>query len=386
MKNKKTADGRYRSKVYLGDGKYKYLSASSNKELAEKVNEVKLMLGKGLDISAAERDTFGDWAERWLKLKKTEISAKRYNSYAAAVKRFALISNMPIAKIRAVDIQDIISDCAESGLAKQTLTLYKSTCSQIFKLAIENRVIEFNPAEYIKIPKAAPQETKRALTAEERQWIEETPHRAQRAAMIMLYAGLRRGELIALTWRDIDLNECTISINKSVEMINSKPVVKYNAKTDAGMRIVNIPQKLVDFLKNESKNNLLVCTDTKGNMLSEAAWKRMWESYIRELNFKYGDFSGIVMPDESGNLTNFKKPKSRFAPTKIPIVIPRFTAHWLRHTFITLLYMAGVDALTAKEQAGHADVSTTMEIYTHLDSKFKKKQINKLDEFLQKAQ
>lgn len=386
MKNKKTSDGRYRSKVYLGNGKYKYLSASSNKELAEKVNEVKLMLGKGLDISAAERDTFGDWAERWLKLKKTEISIKRYNSYAAAVKRFTLISNMPIAKIRAVDIQDIISDCAASGLAKQTLTLYKSACSQIFKLAIENRVIEFNPAEYIKIPKAAPQETKRALTAEERQWIEETPHRAQRAAMIMLYAGLRRGELIALTWRDIDLNECTISINKSVEMINSKPVVKYNTKTDAGMRIVNIPQKLVDFLKSESKNNLLVCTDTKGNMLSEAAWKRMWESYIRELNFKYGDFSGIVMPDESGNLTNFKKPKSRFAPTKIPIVIPRFTAHWLRHTFITLLYMAGVDVLTAKEQAGHADVSTTMEIYTHLDSKFKKKQINKLDEFLQKAQ
>ena len=56
--------------------------------------------------------------------------------------------------------------------------------------------------------------------------------------------------------------------------------------------------------------------------------------------------------------------------------------HW-RHTFITLMYLAGVDVLTAKEQAGHADIKTTMAIYTHLDEKYKKESINKLDEYLE---
>ena len=48
------------------------------------------------------------------------------------------------------------------------------------------------------------------------------------------------------------------------------------------------------------------------------------------------------------------------------------------------MYLAGVDVLTAKEQAGHADIKTTMSIYTHLDEKYKKKSINKLDEYLEK--
>ena len=64
------------------------------------------------------------------------------------------------------------------------------------------------------------------------------------------------------------------------------------------------------------------------------------------------------------------------------MLIPAFTAHWLRHTFITMMYLAGVDILTAKEQAGHQDIETTMGIYTHLDSKFKKKNIEKMNDFL----
>ena len=60
------------------------------------------------------------------------------------------------------------------------------------------------------------------------------------------------------------------------------------------MRVIRIPQKLVDFLRNEKRDNLLVCHDTKGNMFTETAWKRMWESYIGELNRIYGDFSGYI--------------------------------------------------------------------------------------------
>ncbi|MCL1788997.1 MAG: tyrosine-type recombinase/integrase [Oscillospiraceae bacterium] len=100
----------------------------------------------------------------------------------------------------------------------------------------------------------------------------------------------------------------------------------------------------------------------------------MWDSYLADLNLKYGDFKNCIE-------TKGKTP-SKFAPTKAPFVIPYFTAHCLRHTFITLLYFAGVDILTAKEQAGHKDIKTTMGIYTHLNKDFKQKSMSKLNDYL----
>lgn len=381
VKNSKRPDGRLQSKVYLGvvDGKakYKYVYAATQKELNAKINEVKLQLGKGIDVSA-QRDTFGEWAQRWLKLKKIEISDKKYKTYEAKEKYIDHLYNIPISKIRTQDIQDVIID--NTHLAEYTLKQIKGMCSQIIQLAIDNRVLDYNPANAVKIPKGVQCEEKqrRALTPEEQQWIVDTPHRAQTAAMIMMYAGLRRGELIPLLWTDIDLDVGTISVNKSVESVDGKLQLKSGAKSAAGERTVYIPKKLINYLKNvDRKNNLLVCSSAKGTMMSENSWKRLWNSYLNELNFKYGDFDKLL---------DFKKPKSRFAPTKIPFVIPQFTAHWLRHTYITMLYFAGVDVITAKEQAGHSDINTTLSIYTHLDKQYKVRQINKLNDYLDGCQ
>ena len=199
-------------------------------------------------------------------------------------------------------------------------------------------------------------------------------HRAQTAAMIMMYAGLRRGEMIPLLWSDIDFENKTISVNKSVRVVGGKlTVVHGKAKTENSIRTVHIPQKLVDYLKNCEKENLLVAVSGKNCMHTEQSWRSMWNSYLAELNFKYGDFEYIV---------NFNKPKSHFAPVKIPMVIPNITPHWLRHTFITLMYLAGVDVMTAMEQAGHSNIQTTMAIYTHLDKEYKQKSINKMDDYI----
>ena len=196
--NAKRPDGLIKSKVYLGNGKYKYLYAHTQKELDAKVQEVKIQLGKGIDVSA-QRDSFESWANRWLKTKKLEVSEKRYKAYAAHISRLEPLYNIPISKIRMSDIQDIIIDNSE--LSTYTLTSIKNTAKQIFDLAINNRVIDYNPAISVKIPQKKNEEKvieRRALTETERSWIEETPHRAQTAAMIMMYAGLRRGEVIPL--------------------------------------------------------------------------------------------------------------------------------------------------------------------------------------------
>ena len=378
-------DGRYQSKVSLGSGQYKYVYAKSVKELEAKLKQLYTQLGKGLDI-AAQRDTFGNWSQRWLRLKQAEVSPHRYYVYQCRVHNLSDLENMEVSKIRTMDLQEIILDLAGS-YSKSVLREIKSTAKQILQLAMDNRVIDYNAAESVKIPNisADSRSERRALTEEEQSWILNTPHRAQAAAMIMLYAGLRRGEVVPLLWSDIDLEAGTISVNKSMSRKGSNWEIKAGAKTRAGVRTVYIPGVLIDYLKELPRSSFLVCPDTTGKMLSLSAFEKMWDSYLAELNFRYGDFSCVMITGKNGRLEKFIKPKSRFAPKKIPMVIPQISPHWLRHTFITNLYFAGIDILTAKELAGHADIHTTMEIYTHLDATHKQKQISKLDEYLRKA-
>lgn len=380
------SDGRYQAKVYTGTKankkQYKYLYASTEKELDKKVYELKARLGKGLDLSA-ERDTFGYWGERWLKLKKIEVSSKRYVSYVGRFANLIPIHDISIVKLKAADIQDIIIECADKPsertgkpYSKHTLTEIRNTAKQIINLAIENRVLDYNCASAVKIPKTATAaSTRRALTSEEQQWITDTPHRAQTAAMIMMYSGLRRGELLALTWQDIDVSARTITVSKSVEMIKGRPRIKTGGKTESATRIVYIPVKLANYLSDLPHSIGLVCPSAKGTPMTDTGWKRLWESYLADLNLKYGKWESCLQ-------TNGETPV-KFAPKKAPFIIPRITPHWLRHTFITMLYMAGVDVLTAKEQAGHSDIKTTMAIYTHLDEKYKKKNVQKLDDYLE---
>ena len=374
--NTRRKDGLIAVQVYLGmdenkKRKYKTVYGSTQKEANAKAEQIKLSLRKGIDVSS-EKDTFKEWGDRLLAIKSNEVSTAWKNSINSCYKKLEPIYDVPIGKLKLIDLQNLLYGLSSKNLSRKTLSEIKNLIFQIFKLAEDNRVIEYNPASSLKVPAAKESHNRTAISEEQRIWIEETPHRAQTPAMIMLYAGLRRGEVIPLMWNDIDFDKKTININKSVEMIDGKAVVKNTTKTKSGIRCVNIPQKLVDYLKSVPKSNLLVCPSSKGTLMSDSSWKRMWESYMVDLNLKYGNFDNYI-----GNA-----PTSKFNPNGVPIVIKTFTAHNLRHTFATMLYFAGVDILTAKEQLGHSDIKTTLSIYTHLDNQFKRKSMNKLDEYL----
>ena len=372
---KKRPDGRYMMQIYLGmvDGKRKYKSVygATPKEVEAKAEEVRAMMGKGLDV-AAMRDTFSSWAEHWLKLKKSTVSPAHYVTCAQKIETInQWLGPLCITEIRPADVQGMILDLSAQNphtgkpTAKRTLVEYRSVVHQVCQMAIDNRLMDYNPASAVKIATEAPQERRRALTAEEQGWILNTPHRAQRAAMLMMLAGLRRGEVIPLTWVDVDLGAGMIRVNKSVAKVGTKFEVKAGAKTEAGERVVQIPKLLVDFLRQQPREGLLVCPDTKGQMMTETSWRRMWESYQKELNARYGNDGA-----------------SRFTPGGLPQIIPNITPHMLRHTFCSLMYLAGVDALAAMEQMGHADLKTTLAIYTHLDQEHKRRNIEKLDKYL----
>ena len=287
---------------------------------------------------------------------------------------YTFFGNSPIESVRPFQIEAALNNLAEKNpttgkpSAKKTLTVYKQNCGQVFKFAIKNRIVEYNPADYSELPKNAPKEERRALSETEREWISNYSgenKRAKRAAMIAMFCGLRRGEMTALTWNDINFTDKTITVNKSYDFKSNNIKLP---KTAAGVRTVPMPDTLVEFLKNEKKEGINVLVTKSGKIMTESAWKRMLESFLIDLEIAHG----------AG------KKKKKCAPEPTVFTIQLFGWHDLRHTYATILYEAGVDVLTAQYLLGHASASTTMEIYTHLSDAQKSRSIVKLNDFLSK--
>lgn len=377
-KAKKRADGRYCAQIYLGrdeSGKrqYKSVYARSPAELKEKETAVRLQLGRGLDV-LSQRDSFATWADDWLLIKEAaQITERQKENYRHTVAVWKdELHEYEIGQVRADDVERVLVGLQESGFAARTVNFYRSTIRQIMQRAV-GRVIASNPVDLVELTKPAQTaEKRRALTSEEQGWIWDTPHRAQPVAVIMMLSGLRRGELAALTWNDIDLKARTITVNKTVEYPpNERPKLRNLTKSAAGMRTVDIPQRLADYLAQMPHDGLLVVHTKDGRVMTATAWEALWRSYMRLLNIKYGTRT-------PADLEKTKKPGQR----KFDMTIPPITLHWLRHTFCTLLYLSGVDVVQACAQMGHADVSTTLKIYTHLDAIHKRKSVDKLDAYL----
>lgn len=377
---KKRADGRYCAQIYLGrdeDGKrqYKSVYAKSPAELKEKETAVRLQLGRGLDV-LSQRDSFDTWADDWLRLKEKEnITCRQMDNYRRAVKLWKTeLQGYEIGQVRADDIERVLISLSDQGLSQRTVNLYRSAMRQIMRRAV-GRVIPTNPVEQVQLAAVGrKEEQRRALTEEEQQWIWDTPHRGQAVAVIMMLSGLRRGELAALTWNDVDLKERTITVNKVIEYdSNGAPSLRHVTKSAAGMRTVDIPQRLADYMAELPRDNLLVIHSARGGVMTGSAWAKLWRSYMRELNSKYDTRT-------PADLERIKSSKP--GPKVFDMTIPNITMHWLRHTFCTLMYLAGVDVVQACAQMGHADVSTTLRIYTHLDAIHKRKSVDKLDAYL----
>ena len=373
--NTPQADGRIRVRVYVGikDGKkvYKSVYGRTQKEADIKAEELKVSLRKGMDISSSN-DSFKTWAEYWLIAKKHEVSQDRYDTLKSRSKVWIdSLYNTQISQIKPFELQTILFSISAKNpytgqpMAKKTIRGYVQVINAIFDFAIDNRVIDYNPANKLKAPQTATTVQRRALTTTERQWVMEFEHRAKPSAMLMMLSGLRRGEATALQWNDIDFVNNKISVTKSYNFKQKEFKTPKNGKA----RVVTVPQMLIDYLKTLPKVSLFVLTNASGKMMTDDSWKRMYQSYMMDLNIEYG-FGGI------------ENAPNKFAPTKMPMIITPFTPHELRHTFCTIMYEAGIDALTAKEQLGHSDIKTTLSIYTHLSTQHKDNDLKKLDKFL----
>lgn len=370
---KKRSDGRFYARIYLGrnsDGKkvFKHIYGQSAAEVKQQEAHLRLLYTKGVDLTSLN-DTFGQWFERTKAAKEPLLSPGEYNTFIARAGLFQEeLGAMPLKDIQQSHLQTIINDLAAENphtgkpSGKRTLERYLRAAYAVFECAVEHRATDFNPCKYVSIPKKAPKKARRALTAEEQKRVETLLHPAQLPAMLMMYSGLRLGEVTALLWSDVDLLNSTISVTKSFDFKQNR--IK-QPKTESGTRLVSIPDKLTRYLSAVKRESIYVVTNpASGGMMTDKAWRTLWKSYMKAMSDAFGE----KQTTETGAV--------------VCISVEPFTPHYLRHTFCTLMYLAGVDVLTAKEQLGHSDIRTTLEIYTHLDAIYKKNNVRKLNDYL----
>lgn len=304
---------------------------------------------------------FGEWKKVYLQKRKIEISETQYTNLLSTSKHTIPLDDMPINEIKVYHIDYFLSHKAVNlitgkTLSKKTLKNIRDFISNVFKFAIENDILLRNVAEARPITAGKPKKGRRQLTELEKRLVEQyTEHYVYPAVMILLYTGIRRGELIALEWSNIQFEERVIVINSSIYSEHGKFKLKEGAKTEAGTRLIPIPDILFDILLRLKckTNSQFVFSRKNGEMHSESSWRRAWESYLTYLNQCYYN-------EKTG------ENRSLFHPDGIPKTI-KFTAHMLRHTYATTLYCAKVEIKDAQNWLGHANASTTLDVYTHIE-------------------
>jgi integrase len=234
----------------------------------------------------------------------------------------------------------------------------------IFSIAVEWRVIKNNPVADVKAPKVVHKESE-VYDENEIQSLfkalEEEPYHWRMMITLALTTGLRRGELVGLEWKNVDLEQGIIFVKQSIsDWIDGKPVIK-EPKTKKSKRKIN----LSDAVWAETKDYYEVC---------KKEWEKLEKTRDENHFFVFYNQYGHAFYPESPYLwfrTFLKKHNLRY-----------IKFHDLRHTSATLLINQGVHAKIISERLGHANITTTMNIYGHVLQKADKEAANKFDQIL----
>jgi len=314
-------NGLWRDSIQV-DGKRKFFTSKTKAGLKRKMLEYQQKEKDG--------DFFSVIAEEWWEYHEKTISNNTKRGYVPALNRaIEEFKNYPINTITPQNIQKFIFDFSRTN-ADKTVRTQLMIVNLVFKYAVQQGYCMVNPAREIQVPKNLKKKKVLPPTDEDIEKIKETFDCTFGLFIAMgIYTGLRKGELLALNYEDI--NDDIIHVSKSVEFIHGKPQIK-PPKTESGVRDVPVVKALKPYLK---KGKGLIFKGKDG-LMTESEYNIKYRQYQKESNTS-------------------------------------FSAHQLRHMYATMLYENNIPLKDAQYLLGHAQISTTMDIYSAVRNKQKEK-------------
>jgi len=348
---KKRADGRY-VETFTDEktGKRKYIYGSSPKIVKEKLRNYEEELK---NAAGNDGKTFREVAEEWKEIHDKEVEYATRHAYTSCYNgALGYFGDRLVKDIVPNDIKKYIAIFVKKGLAHRTIAIYLIVVKMILNHAIDIEEIMYNPTETVKLPKGLKKNERTMPSNEYIDIIRTNAHTGQMGlfAYFILYSGLRRGEALALQWKDIDFEHKTISVNKITEYVNNRARIKYGAKTSSSIRSVILLDRLAETIQRYQGGPNDYIFQGEHGLITGTEFNNQWIQYCNEMG---------MHKDGKHDLT----------------------PHQLRHAYVTMLYEAGVDAESAILQTGHKKISTMRDIYTHVREKKVKETAEKLNDF-----
>ena len=358
---RKRKDGRWEGRYTAGcdptTGKpiHKSVLAKTQSEAKEKLKQA-IAEAEKLDMSRAKSYTLGAWIKLWYEVyAEPRLREKTKDYYLNYIGNHIVpeLGNTPLEKLTTIQIQKFYNDLQKSGriqrythiklkdkgLSTRVVRGIHTLLNNCLEQAVAERLILSNPAQGCKLPQLEKREMKILPQEKIGMYLAEAEKRGLLATFYLeLTTGLRRGELLALQWTDLDVESKTLSITKQVNRINGELVVS-PPKTRNSVRTLALPQQAVDLLiaehKKHPRNPYLFPSPKTGTMYDPDAFRRTHDKILKAIGTEHIRF------------------------------------HDLRHTFATLSLKSGVDVKTLSGALGHYSAGFTLNTYTHATAQMK---------------
>lgn len=297
-------------------------------------------------------ESFRTVAEDFWRDKEPRIKYGTRRGYRHKVElAIAWFGDFGMREISATDISRELQHMAKQGSSYKTIANQKSVLSLIWQYWCSEMGGDANPVTLLRLPQGLPQKKRHPPTEEEVRLVRRHPEGFGLCPALMMYAGLRLGEVMALQKQDIQGDE--ISVSKAVVWHSNAPVIEA-PKTENAVRVVPVLAPLKPLL--EARLQDLKPTDYLfggAEPLTKSKYEAAWLRYCTALGCVY----------DTGRRRATGKTSKDGKPLEKKIMAATFTAHQLRHEYASVLVECGIPETVAKSLMGHADIMTTKRWY-----------------------
>ena len=341
----------------------------TRKEVADKLANAQSDQHQGIFV-APNKVTLGEWLDTWLQdYKKTTLRPTTYDSYEMVVRHHIkpTLGPLLLRDFRPEHLQRYYNDKIQSGLDARTIKLHHKVLSNALLQGEKNQLVLRNVCRLVEPPRQTRKEmqtlTLEQITTQLFPAIKEV--RFSAAIHLAFTTGLRRGELLGLRWKDVDLRTGVINVRQAVTRVKDH---------DTG-------RTYLDFCEPKTPQSRRSIPLTGASILELKRHKIRQTEERLLLGPGYADHD-LVFCREDGKPVDPRTLNNHFTKAIKKAGLPHIRLHDARHTFATLLLEQGVAAKVAQTILGHGSIAMTLDTYSHVSTDLEKQAVAKLEEAL----